>query len=198
MNPAREPEDDWHWDDPFARQLEAPDSGGRPSEPRVSTFDELIDGWRREGPVPVWPEIPGPDAPGPDAPRRAAAPERAGPDAAEPTAPDSGTRSEAAQPAAEPSAAPAGGPNDPDDDHYVPPEPPPLPKFGAPAVVGLGLLGLGLLLLIAPWWIGVSKTFAIPLGLLALASGLGWLVLRLWPTPPPTGDGDGADDGAVI
>ena len=71
--------------------------------------------------------------------------------------------------------------DDAEDEHFVPPEPPPLPRIGAPAVVGLGLLGLGLLLLVAPWWIGVSETFAIPLGLLALASGLGWLVLRLWP-----------------
>ncbi len=183
MSQAREPDEDWHWDDPFARQLEAPDTGDdRPPEERSSTFDQLIDGWRREGPVPAWPDAPQPTLP----------------DTAQPAVPAGGTRSEAVQPAAEPAGAAAENTGDPDDDHYVPPEPPPLPKLGAPAVVGLGLLGLGLLVLVAPWWSGVSETVAIPLGLLALASGLGWLVLRLWPAPPPTGDGDGEDDGAVI
>jgi hypothetical protein len=186
VNPAREPDDEWRWDDPFARQLEAPESDDRPPEARSSTFDQLIEGWRREGRVPEWPDAP------------------------EATATDRGTPSSPAVEADEPTAArdaesdagspgdAAGESDDDGDDHYVPPEPPPLPKLGAPAVVGLGLLGLGLLLLIAPWWIGVSETFAIPLGLLALASGLGWLVLRLWPAPPPTGDGDGEDDGAVV
>jgi hypothetical protein len=178
VSPAREPDDDrhgdnWHWDDPFA-----PGGGDRPPGVRSSTFDELIEGWRREGRVPEWPDEPEPD-------------DRDDRDNRD------GRTERAAAPAAEPTDAP-GSPDDSDDDHYVPPEPPPLPKLGAPAVVGLGLLGLGLLLLVAPWWIGVSETFAIPLGLLALASGLGWLVLRLWPAPPPTGDGDGEDDGAVI
>lgn len=84
------------------------------------------------------------------------------------------------------------------DEHFVPPEPPPLPRMGPPAVVGLGLLALGLVLLIAPSVLGVSSDLGLPLGLLGLASGLGWLVLRLWPSPPAGGDGDGEDDGAVL
>lgn len=86
-----------------------------------------------------------------------------------------------------------------DEEHFVPPEPPPLPPIGLPAVVGLVLLGLGLVLLVAPGWVGVPTPYGLPLGLVGLASGLGWLVLRLWPDPPshrPRRD-DG-DDGAVL
>ncbi len=82
-----------------------------------------------------------------------------------------------------------------EDDHFVPPEPPPLPRIGPPAAVGLVLLLLGFVLVASPGWLGVSSSYGLPLGLLTLAAGLGWLVLRLWPTPPGPGDGD---DGAVV
>ena len=81
-------------------------------------------------------------------------------------------------------------------EHFVPPEPPPLPRIGPPAAVGITLLVLGLTLVIAPGVVGVSNVYGLPLGLLALASGLGWLVLRLWPAPPDDRDED--DDGAQI
>jgi hypothetical protein len=84
-----------------------------------------------------------------------------------------------------------------DDEHFVPPEPPPLPRLGPPAMVGLVLLGLGLVLVIAPDWVGVSPPYGLPLGLLGFAAGLGWLVLRLWPGPPDSAKDDG-DDGAVV
>lgn len=84
-----------------------------------------------------------------------------------------------------------------DEDHFVPPEPPPLPKVGPPAIVGLGLLALGLVLVTVPWWVGVPDTYGLPLGLLTLAAGLGWLVLRLWPDPAGGAEGDD-DDGAVL
>ncbi len=83
----------------------------------------------------------------------------------------------------------------PEDEHFVPPEPPPLPRIGPPAAVGLVLLTLGFVLVASPGWLGVSSTYGLPMGLLTLAAGLGWLVLRLWPTPPGPGDGD---DGAVV
>ena len=76
------------------------------------------------------------------------------------------------------------------------PRPPPLPRIGPPAAVGITLLVLGLTLVIAPGVVGVSNVYGLPLGLLTLAAGLGWLVLRLWPAPPDERDGD--DDGAQI
>jgi hypothetical protein len=85
-----------------------------------------------------------------------------------------------------------------DGDHFVPPEPPPLPRIGPPAAVGLVLLALGLVLCVSPSTIGLPAAYGLPLGLVVLAAGLGWLVLRLWPDPPPRGDGDGPDDGAVL
>lgn len=141
----------------------------------VDAFDEIVSGWRREGPVPEWPADgiapvePAPD-PVPDPPTELAVP--AGP-------------------------APPLGPTPPepaDEEHFVPPEPPPLPRIGPPAAVGLVLLVLGVVLVAAPGWLGVSTLYGLPLGLLTLAAGLGWLVLRLWPTPPDDDD----DDGAIV
>ncbi len=90
------------------------------------------------------------------------------------------------------------------DEHYVPPEPPPLPRMGPPIIVGLLLIGLGLVLVSFPGWVGVPQVYGLPLGLVAIAAGLGWLVLRLWPdpddVPPPLhlDDPDDPDGGAVL
>jgi hypothetical protein len=95
--------------------------------------------------------------------------------------------------------APVHRPHEPESErfeHFVPPEPPPLPRIGPPAAVGITLLVLGLTLVIAPGVVGISNVYGLPLGLLALASGLGWLVLRLWPAPPDERDED--DDGAQL
>jgi hypothetical protein len=85
-----------------------------------------------------------------------------------------------------------------EEEHFVPPEPPPLPRIGPPAMVGLALIVAGLVLLVAPGWLGVPGPYGLPLGLVGLAAGLGWLVLRLWPDPPGLGEGEGEDDGAVL
>jgi hypothetical protein len=84
------------------------------------------------------------------------------------------------------------------EEHFVPPEPPPLPRLGPPALVGLTLIALGLVLIVSPGWVGVPTPYGLPLGLLGLACGLGWLVLRLWPDPPSDGEVDADDDGAVL
>ena len=85
-----------------------------------------------------------------------------------------------------------------EDEHFVPPEPPPLPPIGPPVMVGLALVGAGLLLLVSPGWLGVSDTYGLPLGLVGIAAGLGWLVLRLWPDPPDAGERPRPDNGAVL
>lgn len=84
-----------------------------------------------------------------------------------------------------------------EDEHYVPPEPPPLPRIGPPAAVGLSLIVLGIVLIAAPGWIGVPELYGVPLGLVGIASGLGWLVLRLWPDHSAD-DRDDDDDGAIL
>ena len=43
--------------------------------------------------------------------------------------------------------------------------------------------------------IGLDPRIATPLALVAMASGIGWLVLRMKQGPPP---GDGWDDGAQL
>ena len=108
----------------------------------------------------------------------------------------------APQPAPEPPPVHRPGPEDADDDdHYHPPEPPPLPRPGPPAVVGCGLIVLGLVLIAVPETRGVSSLYGLPLGLLCIAAGLTWLVMRMWPSAeaedPHDGDGDD-DDGAVL
>jgi hypothetical protein len=158
-------------------QADSEDDGrAADSSARSATFEEIVAGWVAEGSVPRWPDAtPGDPSAGdvPSAPIQRPAP-------TEPLAIDRG----AARPAD-------------DEDHYVPPEPPPLPRIRASTSVGLALLGLGLALLVVPGLLGSGATLAFPLGLVALALGLGWLVLRSWPSKP-SGDGDGPDDGAVL
>ncbi|PXY28046.1 hypothetical protein [Prauserella muralis] len=82
-----------------------------------------------------------------------------------------------------------------DDEHYVPPEPPPLPRPRKGAFVVLLFFVVGLLLLIAPRLIGLSTSVATPLGLLALATGIALLLLRVKQGPP---DGADPDNGAQV
>lgn len=164
--------------------------GGPPQD----EFDAIVSAWRLEGTVPDWPADgvapslfePDPSEPAPEPPAGAV-------DAA--TTPPLPPVARPETPAA---AAPHRGPTGPEDEHFVPPEPPPLPRLAPPAIVGIGLLLLGLVLIISPNWIGVSSLYGLPLGLLSLAAGLGWLVLRLWPDAPETIGPDEDDDGAVL
>ncbi|MBO0839629.1 MAG: hypothetical protein J2O49_02275 [Sciscionella sp.] len=73
---------------------------------------------------------------------------------------------------------------DADDEHYVPPEPPPLPRPKVGTVIALALLVLGTLLLVAPTVIGLARPTALPFAMVCLASGIGLLVWRLRPGPP--------------
>lgn len=65
-----------------------------------------------------------------------------------------------------------------DDEHFVPPEPSPLPRpTGSMIIVGLFFV-VGLVLLIVPSVIGLSTSVGTPLGILSLAAGLGFLLLH--------------------
>lgn len=87
--------------------------------------------------------------------------------------------------------------NDPagEDEHYVPPEPPPLPRPGKGAFIVLLFFVIGLFLLIAPGLIGITASLGTPLGILALATAIALLLLRVKQGPP-----DGADpsNGAQV
>jgi hypothetical protein len=171
-----------------------PDDRAQPDGvPAEDEFEAIVAGWRQEGRVPSWPD----DAAG----------------AAEPGLFESGQfepgrfeigrfESDRSEPdRVQPDlfeAASARPPILPDEDHFVPPEPPPLPPIGPPVVVGLAMVGAGLLLLVSPGWLGVSEPYGLPLGLVAIAAGLGWLVLRLWPDSPDAGKRSRPDDGAVL
>jgi hypothetical protein len=82
-----------------------------------------------------------------------------------------------------------------DDEHFVPLEPPPLPRPRKGAFVVLLFFVVGLFLLIAPGLIGLNSTIGTPLGMLALAIGIALLLLRVKQGPP-----DGADpsNGAQV
>lgn len=80
------------------------------------------------------------------------------------------------------------GPDPSNDEHYVPPEPPPLPKPRKGAFLVLLFFVVGLLLLISPGLIGLNSTIGTPLGMLALAIGIALGLLRVKQGPP-----DGAD-----
>lgn len=154
-----------------------PEDGGPTADSagHETTFEEIVAEWVAEGTVPAWPEAGQPDT----------------------------DQSEASDiPASDPvpPLSPAPTPSSADylvefDEHFVPPEPPPMPRIGVTAAIGLVLLGFGIVLLVVPTVLGRAAELGLPLGLVSLALGLGWLVLRTWPSRAGRDDGD---DGAVL
>ncbi|MBN9100365.1 MULTISPECIES: hypothetical protein [unclassified Pseudonocardia] len=165
-------------------------------DPPLDEFDAIVAGWRADGDVPRWPDEPDGEHPEPGDPRLDVALDTEVERLAAPLFDPPATPPPAASP--EPASI------EPEDEHFVPPEPPPLPRIGPPALVGLTLIVLGIVLIAAPGWIGVPTPYGVPLGLVSIASGLGWLVLRLWPDHSDHSDGsyddglDEDDDGAVL
>lgn len=82
-----------------------------------------------------------------------------------------------------------------DEEHYVPPDPPPLPRLRPGTIFGIVLMAIGIFLLAAPTVIGLEPRVATPLALISMAAGIGWLVLRMRQGPPPD---SGWDDGAQL
>jgi hypothetical protein len=81
---------------------------------------------------------------------------------------------------------------DTDEEHFDPPEPPPLPTPKPRTVGGLLTLTVGVLLLGAPNFLHLGERVATPLGLLLVTAGIGWLVIGLRPGPSAEGSDDGA------
>lgn len=159
-----------------------PDERPQPDGAAPDEFEAIVAMWRNDGNVPEWPDD---DEPG-DATQVGTA--QADVDVPAPQSPP------APPPMPPRSYSP---PPLPEDEHFIPPEPPPLPRLGPPALVGLVLIAIGIVLVVAPGWLGIADSYGLPLGLVGLAAGLGWLVLRLWPDPSDRSDDDG-DDGAIV
>ncbi len=88
-------------------------------------------------------------------------------------------------------------PADPEDDHYVPPPAPPLPRIRPVTRWALGSIALGVVFLVVPTLIGFNQSRAQDVtGVLLILGGVGTLVARMGDRPPT--DVDGPDDGAVI
>lgn len=81
------------------------------------------------------------------------------------------------------------------DEHYVPPEPPPLPRLRAGTIFGVLLLVVGVLLLVAPGLVALAPHIGTPIALVCLAAGIAWLVIRMRKGPPSDSDWD---DGAQV
>lgn len=148
-----------------------PGQGRNDPDNTDAAFDEIVAGWRAEPDVPRWPSEADPDAAGPDTTEPADGPRGN----------RNGDRAAVEQPAAE--------------EHFEPPEPPPMPTLRPRTVGGLLLIGLGSVLLFAPALVALDAPVGTPLGLLALAGGIGWLVLGLRSGPQPE---SGSDDGAQL
>ncbi|ASO22174.1 hypothetical protein FHR81_004814 [Actinoalloteichus hoggarensis] len=149
-----------------------------------AAFAEIVAGLKRESDaVPSWPQDEQADAErGGQRGRRAETEERA-------------AREKQAQPEAEPEPTPAPVEPVPDEGHFEPPEPPPLPRLRRSTIGALVMFAVGLVLLIIPGVIGLTRQVGLPLGLLVISAGVGWLVYRMRQGPPPD---SGWHDGAQI
>ncbi|MDL5156855.1 hypothetical protein [Actinomycetospora termitidis] len=165
-----------------ARRFELPDDVD-------AAFADIVADWASTG-APRWPEAPD-DLDGPSSGLGVATPPQGQP-AAHPERPvDDLFSSPPADPAPEPPRpappmTPAAQqphrphpPARPEDEHFVPPEPPPLPRIGMSSLFGLLLLVVGVVLLALPGLVGGIAGLGIVPGLLAMAAGLGWLVVGM-------------------
>jgi len=82
-----------------------------------------------------------------------------------------------------------------DEEHYVPPEPPPLPKLRPLTIVALALIVAAVALLVLPGVIGLDARIGTPIALVALTCGGAMLLLRVRQSPR---DPEDRDDGAQI
>ncbi|GAA2340107.1 hypothetical protein GCM10009854_15640 [Saccharopolyspora halophila] len=88
-------------------------------------------------------------------------------------------------------------PGEEEEGHFVPPEPPPLPVPKPATLLGFAIVVLGLAVLLFPGLAGLSATAQLPLSLVLISGGIGWLLFRLRRTPP-TDPTDPDDDGAQV
>lgn len=185
-----------------------PDAGGRrPDLPDDvdAAFASIVADWAADG-APRWPDAEPPQAPeartddGPSSGLGTVTPPH-GRRPPSPEAPSPSARRDRPRPDRPLPDPQADGhrrhvpPTPPEDEHYVPPEPPPLPRLGLSSLLGLALLVVGVVLLAVPGLLGGPVGLGIVPGLLAMTAGLGWLVFGLRRHREPE---DGPDDGAIL
>ena len=153
-----------------------------PSRDDDELFRQIVEGWGTEAadPVPRWPVS---EDVSDDEPRPTEA-------AAGPSYPVGGVPPEEALPGwVEPAALE-------DDGHYVPPDPPRLPRPRLRTVFGVLVLLLGLAMLLTPYQLGLDDSgLSVLLGLAVTGGGATVLVLGMRDAP---GHDDDPDGGAVV
>lgn len=81
-------------------------------------------------------------------------------------------------------------------ERYIPPPPPPLPRFSKHTVGALLTVAFGVFVLsLGSRLLDMDPDGAFKVGILAIVSGIGYLIWRMRDGPP---DGDRPDDGAVV
>jgi hypothetical protein len=85
-----------------------------------------------------------------------------------------------------------------DDAHFVPPDPPPVPRPKRRTVVALLFLAVGLLMLIRPSLLELAPDAVLVLGIVCVVGGFALLVYGLRPRAVDPDDADGWDDGARL
>lgn len=85
-----------------------------------------------------------------------------------------------------------------DDQHFVPPDPPPLPRLRGRTSFALILLVLGVLAMARPSLLAVAPDVVLVLGLLLVMAGLALLISGLRARSADPDGGDGWDDGARL
>ncbi len=78
------------------------------------------------------------------------------------------------------------------EEHYVPPTPPPLPRFAAPTVVAMAVLAMSIIILAFGGEFGLASRLTLLLGVIGVLFGAGMLIMRM------RENRDDDDDGAVL
>jgi len=85
-----------------------------------------------------------------------------------------------------------------DDAHFVPPEPPPLPRPKRATIIALLFMALGLMMIVRPGLFQVAADAVLVLGITSLIGGFGMLIYGLRPRGSDPDDAGGWDDGARL